>query len=285
MAWYGGSGYYSQPSKTELMAKAAASIKRLEKKRGEPLHPVILTGTKIARSWWAQAWCNNIEAYADFSNRVDRGKRYVRASCVIDLRVSEGTIGSIVQGSRKDPYEVRVYIKPIPQKRFQALLDRCTARADSLEALAAGDFPEELKSQLTMGGMGLFPSPAEILFDCNCPDWASMCKHVAATILAMAPLLDDDPLTLFTLRGIDTKDLVKRAAEDKLKLMLEHADVKSDRVLDVDDEELTALFGVFQTGFFSIYEQAQSVDGMDIPLPERHEARGDIKPFRREASR
>ena len=244
MAWYGGGGYYSQPSKTELMAKAAASIKRLERKRGEPLHPITLTGTKIARSWWAQAWCDNIDAYADFSNRVDRGKRYVRANCVIDLKVNEGAIASIVQGSRKNPYEVQVYIKPIPEKRFQDLLARCTARADSLEALAAGDFPEELKSQLTMGRNGLFPTPSEISFDCNCPDWANMCKHVAATILAVAPLLDDDPLTLFTLRGIDTKALVKRAAEDKLELMLEHADVRSDRVLDINDEELTALFGV-----------------------------------------
>ena len=240
---YGGRGFYSQPSKADLVAKAAASIARL-RKAGHEVQPVHVEGRAIARTWWGKAWCDNLERYADFSNRVDRGKRYVRADCVIDLQVDRGRIQARVQGSRKEPYKVDVSIEPLSTAAFAALLDRCTARASSLEALVAGDFPEELKEQLTAGRDGLFPSPAQISFDCSCPDWASLCKHVAAAIMAVAPSIDEDPLRLFELRGVDVSELVQRTVEQKLDLMLANADARTSRVIDADDAELTALFGV-----------------------------------------
>lgn len=244
MAYYGGYGtYYRQPTKGELITKANASIRRLEKS-GREMHPIRIEGTKIARTWWGQAWCDNLERYADFSNRVGRGKRYVRAGCVIDLIVERGLIRALVQGSRAQPYEVEIKIDPLSEEAFSKLLDQCSARADSLEALVAGDFPEQLKNTLFAERGGLFPAPREIKFDCSCPDWASMCKHVAAAIMAVAPQLDENPLALFELRGVDTASLVKRTVAQKLDLMLKNADAPSPRIMEVDDEELTALFGV-----------------------------------------
>lgn len=246
MSWYGGygyGGYYRQPTMAELGVKARASAAQL-KKQGRKLTPVSVEGRTIAHTWWGKAWVSNLERYADFSNRVGRGKRYVRAGCVIDLQVSEGRIEAVVQGSREMPYEVSVYIEPMGDEAFDALLDRCSVRADSLEALVVGDFPQEMKDQLTAGRDGIFPEPAQIRFDCNCPDSALMCKHIAAAIMAVAPQLDADPLLLFELRGIDTQDLLKRSVEQKLNLMLANADAPSPRILDADDVELTRLFGV-----------------------------------------
>ena len=241
--YYGGSyGYYSQPSTAELQAKAAASIAGLQKK-GRVLNPIHLEGTKLARTWWGKAWCDNIDRYADFSNRVDRGKRYVRADCVIDLQVSKGRIEALVQGTRKKPYEVAVGIASLTDDAFAELMGDCTARADSLEALAAGDFPNELKQRLLVAG-GLFPAPAQIGFTCSCPDSASLCKHIAAAIMAVAPQLDETPLLLFELRGVDTAELVKRTVAEKLDLMLANADAPSERIMDMPDADLTALFGV-----------------------------------------
>ena len=240
--YYGGYGYYRQPSKAELAAKATASIAGLRKK-GRELNPIHLEGTKLARTWWGKAWCDNIERYADFANRVDRGKRYVRADCVIDLQVSKGRIEALVQGTRKKPYEVAVGIASLTDDAFAGLMGDCTARADSLEALAAGDFPEELKQRLLVGG-GLFPTPEQIGFTCSCPDSAFLCKHIAAAIMAVAPQLDATPLLLFELRGVNTADLVKRTVAEKLDLMLENADAPSDRIMDMSDNDLTMLFGV-----------------------------------------
>ena len=246
MSWYGGYGYgdyYRQPTMAELGQKARASAAQLERK-GRMLTPALVEGRTIARTWWGKAWVSNIERYADFSNRVGRGKRYVRAGCVIDLQVSKSRIEAVVQGSRKKPYEVSVYIEPMGDEAFAALLERCSTRADSLESLVAGDFPQEMKNQLTAGRDGIFPAPALVRFDCSCPDSALMCKHIAAAIMGVAPLLDANPLLLFELRGINTQDLVKRSVEQKLNLMLANADAPSPRILDVSDDELTRLFGV-----------------------------------------
>ena len=246
MSWYGGygyGGYYRQPTMAELGAKARASAAQLEK-RGRKLEPVTLEGRTIARTWWGKAWVSNLDRYADFSNRVGRGKRYVRAGCVIDLQVNGSDIEAVVQGSRKKPYDVSVHIEPMDEAAFSALLDRCATRADSLDALVAGDFPQEMKDQLTAGRDGIFPAPAQIGFKCSCPDSARMCKHIAAAIMAVAPRLDASPLSLFELRGINTKDLVKRSVEQKLGLMLANADAPSPRILNLDDAELTHLFGV-----------------------------------------
>ena len=244
MSWYGGYGsFYRQPTKAELTAKARASADAL-RRSGRKLHPIPPMGTKLAFTWWGQAWCDNIARYADFSNRIDRGKKYVRAGCVIDLVIERGVISAIVQGSRKDPYEVKVTIDALDDDSFDALLERCATRARNLDALVAGDFPDELKETLTARTGGLFPAPREIHFDCSCPDFASMCKHVCAAILAVAPGLDANPLLLFELRGVDTDRLLSRTVEQKLDLMLANADVRTDRVMDISDTELEALFGV-----------------------------------------
>jgi len=243
MSFYGGYGYYRQPTKGELAAKAKASIAKL-RKSGKEVNPIHIEGMKIARTWWGQAWVNNLERYADYSNRVGRGKSYVRADCVIDLQVERGLIRAMVQGSRATPYIVEVKINPLSEEAFTSLLNQCSERADSLEALVSGDFPDQLKDTLFASKGGLFPAPSEIHFDCSCPDWASMCKHVAAAIMAVAPQLDENPLALFELRGVDTTNLVKRTVEQKLDLMLKNADAPSPRIIEVDDEGLTTLFGV-----------------------------------------
>lgn len=247
MSWYGGygygGGYYHQPTISELQSKARASIKKLEKK-GRALNHIEIEGRTIARSWWGIAWVDNIDRYADFSNRIGRGKKYVRAGCVIDLQVKRGKISATVQGSRSAPYEVTIDIDPLPADALDKLLTGTSVRAESLDALLDGNFPDELKDSLTARQGGIFPAPSEIHFKCSCPDSARICKHVAAAIMAVAPGLDRDPMLLFELRGVDTEGLIARTVEQKLNLMLENADVETDRVLDVDDDELATLFGV-----------------------------------------
>ena len=246
MSWYGGYGYgsyYRQPTVSELQSKAKASMRKLEK-QGRTLNPIAIEGRTIARSWWGIAWIDNLDRYADFSNRIGRGKKYVRAGCVIDLQVSRGKISAVVQGSRAAPYEVTIDIDPLPTDALDTMLTGTSVRAESLDALLDGNFPDELKDSLTARTNGIFPAPSEIHFRCSCPDSARICKHVAAAIMAVAPGLDRDPMPLFDLRGVETEGPIARTVEHKLNLMLENADVETDRSLDVDDDQLTALFGV-----------------------------------------
>lgn len=91
-------------------------------------------------------------------------------------------------------------------------------------------------------GHGLFPEPAEISFDCSCPDWADMCKHVAATLYGVGARLDEDPDLFFTLRKVDMEDLVSQAVQSKADAILAQTVVTGERI--IDDDQLAGLFGI-----------------------------------------
>ncbi len=238
--WGGNGEYYTQPTTADLKDKAKASAKA-SSKRGKSLDPIIIEGTKIAKTWWGIEWCNNLERYADYSSRIGRGKRYVRSGTVIDLEIDRNTINAKVQGSRKTPYKVEIHIDPLPEKTYIDIIKVCNRRIENLEALVEGAFPAELKEFFIKTRGGLFPNPKEIHFNCSCPDWAYMCKHVAAVLYGIGNRLDSDPLLFFAMRNIDMTNLIQKSVDDKIASMLENSDTISSRV--IEDHKLVDLFG------------------------------------------
>ena len=89
---------------------------------------------------------------------------------------------------------------------------------------------------------GLFPEPREISFSCSCPDWAVMCKHVAASLYGVGARLDEEPLLFFSLRGVDTNKFVDVVISSRVESMLANVDKPSDRI--IRDTRLEDLFGV-----------------------------------------
>ncbi len=244
MSYYDNS-YYKTPSVSELQAKARKSIERA-KKKGVIYDPIVVPGTgsqrKLCTSWWGKAWCSNMEQYSDYANRLPRGQRYCRNGMVIDLQIEKGVVHAKVQGSDRTPYDITITIKPLSQKAIKAIQERCEFGISSLETLVAGEFPKELQDLFT-AKEGLFPSPSEIKFHCDCPDGAYLCKHVAAVMYGIGIRLDQKPLLLFELRGLDPKSLVEKAIANKLESMLKNVDRPSGRILDaqVNTNELFGL--------------------------------------------
>ena len=231
---------YSQPSVAELKRRAKESLSAA-KKRGRKYEPVVAKTKRgdICTSWWGKAWCSNLERYADYASRLDRGKWYVRSGAVVDLQIHDGHVSAKVQGRRKTPYNVEIRIGRLSEDTVQNIISRCSARIDSMEKLVSGEFPEELKDIFTEEG-GLFPNPRQISFGCSCPDWAVMCKHVAAVMYAIGIRFDENPFYFFNLRGIDVDRFISVALENKVEQMLQNADCKSDRIIA---EDLGELFG------------------------------------------
>ncbi len=240
MSSYWETGNFSQPSADELREKAKAS-KEKAAKRGNILEPVVVHGRKITTTWWGNAWCENIERYADYESRLDRGKRYVRNGSVIDLKIQKGKILARVQGSRKTPYKVEIHISPLSEQKCQDMIKRCGKRIQNMEELMTGNIPEEMKDVFLERG-GLFPEPKEITFGCSCPDWALLCKHVAAVLYGVGCRLDENPLLFFELRGIDPERFLGITIENKLEEMLANEDRPSSRI--IDDDHMKELFGL-----------------------------------------
>ncbi|MEG1638243.1 MAG: SWIM zinc finger family protein, partial [Erysipelotrichaceae bacterium] len=175
-------------------------------------------------------------------NRIDRGRNYVRQGALLDLKISEGRINALVQGSRAKPYEVEIVIAPLPKAKWKKVNALCNHQIESLEELIEGKFPKELEVIFKDKDYGLFPSPKEIRFNCSCPDGAYVCKHIAATLYGIGARLDENPLLFFELRNIDSKALIQKSMDDKLHTMLKNAGKKSKR--EIDEKDITDIFGI-----------------------------------------
>jgi uncharacterized Zn finger protein len=216
--------------------KAEREMERLRKK-GHPVSPVVLEGRTIARTFWGQSWCRNLERYSDYSNRLPRGRTYVRNGSVVDLQIARGEVTARVAGSSL--YTVRVKVAAVPRARWTALCRSCAGGIDSLVELLQGRLSKGVMQRICAERTGLFPAPAEIQFACSCPDWAAMCKHVAAVLYGTGARLDTQPELLFELRGVDQGELIARAGKD---LPLARKGPAAGRVLA--EEGLSQLFGI-----------------------------------------
>jgi uncharacterized Zn finger protein len=212
-----------------------AATKAKKAKKGYA--PVTLSGRTIADTFWGKAWCSNLEAYSDYDNRLPRGRGYVRNGSVVDLKIEPGKVLAKVMGSRL--YNVEIDVDPVSAKRWKALAKDSTGSIDSLVALLQGTFSKAMMLRLCQPSTGLFPSPKQIRFTCSCPDWASMCKHVAAVLYGVGARLDTQPDLLFTLRRVDAADLVRQAAEAPLNLGQRPT---KERV--IEEAALSELFGI-----------------------------------------
>lgn len=231
---------YKQPDVSQLQKNARQTAKK-QKAKGKKLEPVVIQGRTIVKSWWGKAWCDNLEKYADFESRLDRGKRYVRNGAVVDLKIQKGKVLARVQGRRKTPYKVEIRISPLSEERCQYVIGQCGRKIENLERLLKGDFPEEMK-EIFLGDMGLFPEPREISFNCSCPDWALLCKHVAAVLYGIGARFDENPLLFFELRGIDVGRFIDVTLANRVESMLVNVDASSERI--ITDGDLEKLFGV-----------------------------------------
>jgi len=216
-------------------ARATRELAKLQK-NGRSLMPVAIDGRKIARTFWGEAWCDNLERYSDFANRLPRGRTYVRNGSVVDLQVGAGRVTALVSGSSL--YEVKVMVEAVPLARWAVMCQDCSGAIDSLVELLQGRFSKGVMARLCQENTGLFPSPKELSFTCSCPDWASMCKHVAAVLYGIGARLDRQPELLFALRNVDQQDLIARAGSG-LPTSKKQA---SGRVLESDD--LSEMFGI-----------------------------------------
>lgn len=225
----------------EKREQAARKLEQLRKKN-PGIAPVCIEGRAIAVTWWGKSWNANLERYADYRNRISRGRSYVRHGAVLDLQIDRGAVRALVQGRRARPYEVTIKIREMSASAWNALTRSCEGQLDSLPELLAGRFPKALGALFLDRDTGMFPAPQEIGFACSCPDWAGMCKHVAAVLYGIGARLDENPSLFFKLRNIDVHDLISQAVHDAASSFLDRANRKSERV--INDADLSEMFGI-----------------------------------------
>ena len=239
MSYY--DGFPEYVTVAEKRARAQRAVENLRKKLPD-IAPIVIAGRKLARTWWGQAWNDNLERYSDYANRIDRGRSYVRAGAVLDLKITPGKVAALVQGSGAKPYKVDIAIQPLDKTTWESITKACEGKIGSLQELLDGKLPQALAELFTEKGKGLFPAPKQISLHCSCPDWAIMCKHVAAALYGVGARLDENPGLFFVLRDVFVDELVAKAIAEKSEALLKKSGRKSSRVIANDD--LSAMFGI-----------------------------------------
>lgn len=220
----------------ERRKKAERAMAKL-RKAGHPVSPIVISGRTIATTAWGKAWCSTMENFGDYNSRLPRGRTYARNGSVVDLQITSGQVTAKVAGSSL--YTVKISIEPLPKAHWRGLREDCANGIDSLVDLLQGKLSKPVMERLCQPGTGLFPKPSEIKLSCTCLDWASMCKHVAATVYGIGARLDQQPELLFVLRGVNHQELI---ANIDLKTPLAKPSSSPDNILKTDD--MAALFGL-----------------------------------------
>jgi len=213
-------------------ANALRKMAKLRKK-GNIIQPVEIDGRTIARSFWGKGWCDHLESFSDYENRLPRGRRYVRNGSVCHLAIHPGKIEAIVSGS--ELYNVSIGIKKLRPAIWDTVKVNCSGQIGSMLELLQGKLSDQVMTVVTDRANGLFPQPREIELRCDCPDWAIMCKHVAAAMYGVGRRLDHEPELLFLLRDVDAQELIST------EMTVPDTVATSDAI---DDERLGDIFGI-----------------------------------------
>jgi uncharacterized Zn finger protein len=178
------------------------------KKADPELSPIVVSNRRqIATSFWGRAWCRQIEAYRDLEYRLERGRSYVRAGAVVDLKIEGQRVKAQVVGN--ELYQVTILFKALDPELWTEFIAKSAGHIDSVLALLSGKIPDAISQLMADPEAGIFPSPEEIKYSCTCLDEADLCKHTAATLYGIGVRFDQQPELFFGLRGVDPEDLLR----------------------------------------------------------------------------
>src|ERR1700693_2535190 len=262
---YGGWKPYVSLAPRKKKAELAAAK---AKKAGAVLSPIASYRGAIAKTFWGKAWCDNLERYSDYANRLPRGRTYVRNGSWIDLQMTAGEVRAQVMGSSL--YTVAMTVAACPEKQWRAIGADCAGSIDSIVELLQGKFSTAVMERICKPGIGLFPAPREITFNCSCPDWAAMCKHVAAVLYGVGARLDQQPEFLFALRRVDANDLIRQVGTGLPESRKRPATRKV-----LDDALVADVFGIEMA---EAYPPAKPAAGRNKPSAGKVTAKQAAKP-------
>jgi uncharacterized Zn finger protein len=242
MGWSRGWKPYVPVAKRRALA--AKELAKLEKSsKGEPRSPVRIETRKMATTFWGEAWCDNLENYSDFSNRLPRGKTYARNGSILDLKIEQGCVNALVSGSSL--YKIQINIKTLTKDKWENILSDCSQSIHSMMDLLRGKLSDAVMKRMTAPKIGMFPQPNEIDLKCSCPDFAHLCKHLAAVMYGIGNRLDFSPELLFLLRGVDKNKLISEViSSSQLSDSLTGPKKPKNAKSTLADEDLGSLFGI-----------------------------------------
>ena len=243
-------------------AAGCAHARQARRRRGGPLRPSRSRAARLPRASGASRGAPTSSATATMRTgcRAAGAISATARSWTCRYRRARSPRWSAVPDSTRS----EITIASVTSTRWKSICRDCAGTIDSLVELLQGRLAKGVMDRVCREGDGLFPAPKEIKLSCSCPDWADMCKHVAAALYGVGARLDEQPKLLFVLRGVDENELLAGAGQDLGRSKQARASAKV-----LDDGDMAALFGL------EMAESTASDDSMPLWLQDRLNGQGD----------
>jgi uncharacterized Zn finger protein len=171
------------------------------------------TRGSFGESWWGKRWIEVLESF-DLGGRLQRGRSYARRGQVLSIEVDIGAAEAKVQGSRPEPYKVRIEMKQLKKGEWNAVAKALSRQVLFASKLLGGEMPNEMGEVFQSAGVSMFPArQSDLKTDCSCPDWSNPCKHVAAVYYLLGEEFDRDPFLIFRMRGMSRDGFISLLGE------------------------------------------------------------------------
>lgn len=164
------------------------------------------------RSWWARRWREVLEGMG-LKGRLGRGRNYAMSGQVVKMEIEGNEVRASVQGTRPDPYDVKIVFRVPEGDVRERLVSALRAEPIWVARLLADDLPLEIESLFKREGLDFFPGGKlgpgkyDMTTSCSCPDYANPCKHSSAVLYVLGEEIARRPVTLLELRGIALEEL------------------------------------------------------------------------------
>lgn len=188
---------------------------------------------EIGETWWSKRWVNILKSF-HMGARLDRGRSYARRGQVTSIDVEKGIVRAKVQGTRRNPYAVKIELPPLSDDEWDTVTDCMASQALFAANLLSGEMPKNIEEAFDQVDLSLFPSSREELHTyCSCPDWANPCKHIAAVYYLLAEQFDEDPFLIFTLRGRTKEEIIQVLREKRVSALPKEDTLEKEVLLNV----------------------------------------------------
>ena len=133
--------YISVAEKQEKILSLVWSLR----KKGQRINPIFIENGIICRTPWAKTWCKHLEGCGFETQRLSRGRSYLRHGSVLNLEIHSGIITALVSGSSL--YKVNIKIGPLLANQWHAFLQNCTESTETvIETVTREIFPYFIKN-------------------------------------------------------------------------------------------------------------------------------------------
>jgi len=169
----------------------------------------------IGEKWWSKRFIEALHRMG-MDSRLARGRTYARKGQVTRISIQKGVVHASVQGSQARPYQVSIALRPWDEKQWKTVITAIANQALYAARLLSGEIPHEIEEIVDKTGTHLFPdSKHDLKTDCDCPDYANPCKHIAAVYYILAERFDEDPFLIFAMRGKNKEQLLEELRNER----------------------------------------------------------------------